>query len=157
ARPLGFLLLRLRVGAALRLGVGTEVAIARWRGCARIEPWRAEPAAGSRAAEAAATRTAGPRSTKTAAGARSTKATAAGTRAAKAAAGARATGAAVLTSARFADRERASVEHLSVESLNRVFRVRAVLELDEREPARAAGFTVDGQDNLRGRRDGAEI
>src|SRR4029453_17612902 len=66
-------------------------------------------------------------------------------------------GTAILACARLADGERAAVEHLSVEFLNRVFRVGAVLEFDERESSRAAGFAVDRQHDLRRRRDGAEV
>jgi hypothetical protein len=35
--------------------------------------------------------------------------------------------------------------------------VRAIHELDESESARSAGFPVDRQHDLRGRRDGAEV
>jgi hypothetical protein len=35
--------------------------------------------------------------------------------------------------------------------------VRAIDEFDKRKSSRAAGLPIDGQDDLRGRRDGAEI
>jgi hypothetical protein len=46
---------------------------------------------------------------------------------------------------------------LSVEALDGLFGVRAVLELDERKTAWAASRTVNWKDNLRGWRDRAEI
>jgi len=142
ARLVGVALLRLL--AARRLGVGAEVlrAIRRRRrrtGIAEAGPseaawtWTAK-AAGPRAAKAPGT--AWPR-TETA--------------------GARTAGAAILAGARFADGERASVEDLPIEFLNRLLRMRAVLELDEREAARAAGLAIDGQDDLRRRRNGTEV
>ena len=56
-----------------------------------------------------------------------------------------------------AHRERAPVEHLPVESLDRVLRVRAIGEFDERESPRTAGLAVDWQHHLRGRRNRSEI
>ena len=73
------------------------------------------------------------------------------------AAGPRSARSAILAGARFADRERPSVVRLSVELLDRLFGVRAIDEFDEREPSRAAGFPIDRQHDLRGRRDGAEV
>src|SRR5262245_17764475 len=139
ARTLGFLLLRDRVLAALRLGVGPEVAVARRRRRVGIEARTASvsTAAGARAAKAAA----GARP-------RPAESRAARARSAEPAAGARSAGPAILTSARVAYRQRTAVEHLSVEFLNRLFGVRAVLELDEREPARAPGLAIDGQNDL---------
>jgi len=64
---------------------------------------------------------------------------------------------AIFARAGFAHGERTSVEHLAVELLNRLLGVRAVEELDEREPARTPGFPVDRQHDLRRRRHGSEI
>src|SRR6185503_13622722 len=55
------------------------------------------------------------------------------------------------TRPRFADRERTSHEGLLVEALNGLLGVAAFQELDERKPARTAGFPVDGQHYLRWR------
>ena len=66
-------------------------------------------------------------------------------------------GPAIFARARFADRERPAVEHLTVELLNRLFGVRAVEKLDERKTARPTGLAVDRQHDVRRRRDGAEV
>src|SRR5262249_37335332 len=126
-----------------------EVAIARGRRRAGIEARRTESAAGTRPTESTAATRAG-----------STEPAAAGsarTRSAEAAAGPRPAGTAILARARFAAGERPAVEHLAVESLDRVFRMGAVLELDKSEPTRTPGLTVYGQDDLRRRRHCTEI
>src|SRR6185369_1933277 len=111
-------------------GVRAEIAVARrLRGCGIERARSAAEAAGTRAAEAARSRSAEPAG----------------------AARARAAGAAIFASARFAHRERTPVEHLPVEPLNRLLRVRTVGELDEGKSARSAGFTVDREHDLRGR------
>jgi hypothetical protein len=46
---------------------------------------------------------------------------------------------------------------LPVEALNRVLGVRPFEVLDEREPTRPARLAVDGQHDLRGRRDASEV
>jgi len=46
---------------------------------------------------------------------------------------------------------------LSVEALNRLLGVTAILELDKRESPWTAGLAIDGQHNLRRRRHGAEV
>ena len=71
--------------------------------------------------------------------------------------GARSARTAIFARARFADRERPAVEHLSVEALDRLFGVRAIEKLDERESARTTGFAIDRQHDLRRRRDRAEV
>src|SRR5262249_34014407 len=72
-------------------------------------------------------------------------------------AGTRAARATVLAGARFADRQRPSVEHLAVEFLNGLFRVRPLLKLDECEPARPPRLAVNRKHHLRGGRDGSEV
>src|SRR5262249_33610139 len=67
------------------------------------------------------------------------------------------TGTAIFTRARFADSERTSVEHLTIETLDRLLGVGALGELDERESARTAGFSIDGQHDLRGLRDRSKV
>src|SRR5262249_36377664 len=109
-----------------------------------IEPGTAEAAAGTRAAEPA-TR------------ARATEPPAAWTRPAEPASGPRSAGPAVFTSPCFANRERPSVEHLAVESLDRLLGVGAILTFDEREAPRPARFAIHRQDHLRGRCDSTEV
>src|SRR5262245_41977067 len=148
ARPLRFLFFGLRVRTTLRFRVGPEVAgAARRRGCEGIERARraaetASAAAGARAAESARART--------------TAEPTARTRSA-ASAGAWTTGAAIFTRARLADGERTAVEYLTIETLNRLLGVGALGELHERESARTAGLSIDGQHDLRGLRDRAKV
>jgi len=109
---------------------------------------RRSEAAGTRAAEAAAC------------WARTTESAASttGTWAAVSAAGRTWTAAtAVFTGARFADRQRAAIEHLAIEFLNRLFRMPSILELDECESPRTSSFAIDRQHDLRRRSDGAEV
>src|SRR5262249_8173294 len=126
-------------GPALRLGVGAEVTAAR-RGAA------GRAAAGIERTRAAAAEGAGWPRREAAAGRRTGKA-----------AGTRTAGAAIFTGARFADRQRPPVEHLTVESLNRLFGVRAVGKFHERKPTRTSGLAVDRQHDLRRRSDGSEV
>src|SRR5439155_20418828 len=136
ARLVFTLLLFLRA-AALRLGVRAEVAAARrraaWGAAARVERTRTAERSRRARREAAGTRT------REAAGARRTA------------------GSAIFARARFADGEGPSGEHLPVETLNRLFGVRAIDEFDKGEPARAPGFGMDREHDLRRRRDGTEI
>jgi hypothetical protein len=98
-------------------------------------------AAGTRAAEAAASTAAAESA------AASTKA--AGTRSAESAAWTRRTsGTAILTSPRFADRQRAAHEELSVELLDRRFRGGAFGVLDKGKASRAAGLAVERANDL---------
>jgi hypothetical protein len=118
--------------------------------CRRIETRAAEAAAGPRAAETTAARA-------RAAEPATAAAEPAGARAAEAASRARAAGAAIFAGSRFAHRQRPAVEQHAVELLNGLFGVPAILELDEREAARTARFTIDRQHDLRRRGDGAEV
>src|SRR5262245_20332589 len=145
ARSLFALLLAL-LTAARRLGVGTEVAAARRRRRRRIE-WTGS-------AKAAA---AGAWSTEAAAATRPRAAEAAGPRRPRRAAGTRTTRAPILARARFADGQRAPVEDLPVELLNRLLRMRAILKFDEGESSRASRFAVDGHDHLRRWSNRAEV
>src|SRR5207249_1360413 len=63
----------------------------------------------------------------------------------------------IFTRARLAHREGPAVQCLPVESLNGLFRLRAVEILDERESPRPSRFAVHREDYLRGRRDFAEV
>ena len=126
ARAVRILLHLLRAGAARRLRVGAEVAGAGRLRRGRIEARTAEaPAAGPGPAEATAA-----------------AAEAAGAGAAEAAAGTRGPGAAILAGACFAHRKGPAVEQHAVELLNGLFRIGAILELDEREAARTTGLTL---------------
>src|SRR5262249_46006499 len=122
--------LRLRVSSTLRLRIGAEISIAGRRGRRRIERTRA--AEGGRP---------GPES----AGARPRRT--AGTRP-ESAWRWRTAGSAIFTRARLADCQRPAVEDLSVEALDRLFRVRAIRVFHEGEAARAACFAIDGQHDL---------
>src|SRR5262245_8193839 len=138
--------LLLRFALVLRRRVGAEVAVAR-RGLRRAAGSRAAEAAGTRAAEA-------PRS----AGTRAAEAAGpAGPGTAEAAAGTWSARAALLARARFADRQAAALEQLLIELSNRLFGDGAVGVVDEREAARAAGFTIDGQHDRRGFADAREM
>src|SRR5205814_10436887 len=134
--------------AARRLGVGPEIAAARGRtGCGTgIErPGTAKAAAWPWSAEA------GPCS------GRSRSAEPSGARTGEAAARPRSTRAAILARPRLAHCQRAAIENLPVEPLNRLFRVRAIAELDKGKAARASRFAIDGYHHLCGRRHGAEV
>jgi hypothetical protein len=135
----------------LRLRIRSEVAgAARRRRPERIKSrWTAEAAtAGTRRATAAAetTRT---RTAETAAPA--------WTRPAESARPRRTARTAIFAGARFAHGERTSIEHLSVEPLNRLFGVGALDEFHERESAWTTSFPIDGQHDLRGLRDRPKV
>mgnify|MGYP001582928252 CR=1 FL=1 len=57
----------------------------------------------------------------------------------------------------FTDREGTAVENLAVELLNRPLGVRTILEFHECEPTRTSRLAIDRQDDLRRRRNGAEV
>ena len=59
--------------------------------------------------------------------------------------------AARLARPRLADRQRAAHEGLLIESLDRLFRHRAVLKLDEGESTRTARVAINGKHDLGGR------
>src|SRR5206468_13094954 len=65
--------------------------------------------------------------------------------------------AAVFTRARFADGKGPAVEHLPVELLNRLFGVCAIQVFHECKPPGSSGLAIDWQDDLRWRRNGAEV
>ena len=69
----------------------------------------------------------------------------------------RSTWSAILASTGFADSQRTAHEELAVELLNSGFRHRAIGIFNEREASRAAGFAIEGSDNLRGLADGGEM
>ncbi len=73
------------------------------------------------------------------------------------AAGTRTAGPSILACASLAHGERSTVEDLTVEALNRRLGVGTIHEFDEREPAGATCFPVNGEHDLGRRRDGAEI
>src|SRR5687767_5506967 len=130
----------------LRRSRGAKVFLPRVAGAAlgMSRTGRAVPAAGARTAKAAAARKP--------AAAREPAATAgisAGTRRAIPAASWRAAGAAIFARPRLADGERPTHEQLAVEFLDRVLGHRSLGVLDEREAARAAGFTIEGTHDLR--------
>jgi hypothetical protein len=125
-----------------------------WSGRAEVGGAIASTGSG-RAAVAA---TAGPRATETAWS--STEAAATGTRTTEPARGTRPRTAeaagtwsawrTILTRARFADRQAASLERLRVEALDDLFSFLAFDELDKREAAGAAGLTIDRHDDMGG-------
>ena len=72
-------------------------------------------------------------------------------------AGARCAGRALFARARFADRERTSLERLLIESADRRFGDGAIRVIDERETARPAGFPIDGKNDLGGFTDARQV
>ena len=115
---------------------------------ATVATGSAEAAARARSAEAAA------------AAAKSATAPAAkapGSRTAVSAGSRRTAGSAIFARPRFADRERTAHEQLAVELLDRLFGGGAFGVLDERESARATGFTVERADDLGGLADLREM
>ena len=73
------------------------------------------------------------------------------------AARARRAGGPLLARPRLADRERPPFERLLIEPADRRFGDRAIRVVDEREAARAAGFPIDGKNNLGGFADARQM
>ena len=141
ARFVGIAFLRLLTARRFRVGAEVLGAVGRRRRGTRVEPWTAETS-GPRTCEPAGPRTTG------SAGTTGSRTKSAGTRPA---------GATIFARARLADGERTPIEDLPVELLNRLFGVAAILEFDERETTRTAGFTIDGQHDLRWRCNRTEV
>jgi hypothetical protein len=130
----GILLLRLGT-ATLRLGVRSKISTAIWRDARRgagIELPRPAKGTGSAWRKAARPRT--------------REAARPGT-----------TGPAILASSRFADGQWPSVEHLTVETLNRLLGVGAIEKLDKRKAARTTSLAVYREHDLGGWCNSAEI